>query len=141
MTLMERIWETSQKPSSRKGFTRYTYGLDRPVQGYCVAYADTQDSHGKLGLQSVLSHAQTHAQIVGGWCHGARFYFDSVRVYHTKKAAIEAAIRENQIGYYDLDDGYVEMMSGGNLLPQYQKMLDGWNKRRARLGMQPFKKL
>jgi hypothetical protein len=141
MSLEEQIWQISQKPANASGFTRFIYGLNRPARGYCVAYVDTQNYFGKAGLRKALAHAQTHAQIIGGWAHLGEFYFDSVRVYHTERAAIEAAIRESQIGYYDLTGRYVQMMSGGKLLPRYQKMLDRWNRQRARSGHQPFRKL
>ena len=52
-------------------------------------------------------------QIVGGWFNHTdqRFYFDSVRIYRNREAAIQAAIRERQIGIYDLSTGtYTDVM-------------------------------
>jgi hypothetical protein len=140
MTLEERIWRISKR--SPLGFTRYLFGLDRPANGYCVAYSDTQDFFGRDGLRRAIAHARTHAQVIGGWPHQGRYYFDSIRVYHLEKAAIEAAIRENQIGYYDLSGTYKRIMDDNNqLLPKFQKMLNQWNAHRAKVGAQPFRRL
>lgn len=137
MSIEDRIWQLALR--NPDGFTRYVYGLNRPVRGYCVAYLDTQNCFGRPGLERALRHARTHAQIIGGWRSGGQFYFDSVRVYHTRDAAVEAAIRERQIGYFDLNGGYVPIMDDNNqLLPRYRNMVIRWNRYRARLGRQPF---
>lgn len=137
MTIEDRIWQIAQRHPN--GFTRYIYGLNRPVSGFCVAYLDTQNCFGRPGLSRALRHAQTHAQIIGGWRSGGQYYFDSVRVYHTRRAAIESAIRERQIGYFNLNGGYVPVMDNNNqLLPRYRNMVIRWNRNRARLGRQPF---
>ncbi|VXD11644.1 hypothetical protein [Marinoscillum sp. 108] len=138
-SLIDQIWQISQKPSSAAGFTIYTYGLDKPVVGYCVAYSDTQDCFGQEGLAKALAHAQTHAQVLGGWLDNGKFYFDSVRIYQTKPAAIEAAIKENQIGLFDLNGGYVPIRNQDLvLLPNYQTFLSQVNAIRAKAGLQPF---
>lgn len=139
MSLLEKIKRIAEK--NKKGFTVHTYGLDRPINGFCVAYIDTQNCHDDEGLKKAIAHAQVHSQVLGGWYHeeGKKFYYDSVRVFHTKQAAIEAAIRERQIGYYDLKNGYVPMMDDGmNLLHPYQSMLMAWNRNRKKKGLQPF---
>lgn len=126
--LADQIWTIANKPENKDGFTVYVYGLNKPKKGYCVAYIDTQDSHGKEGLETAIEHAKTHAQIVGGWYNQAAgsYYFDSVRVYHTEVAAREAAYREDQIGYYDFSKrggGYVGVRDeeSGKLLSSFQK--------------------
>jgi hypothetical protein len=140
MTLEDQIWQISlQNPA---GFTRYTYGLNAPAQGYCVGYIDTQNCFGRYGLKRALAHAQTHSQVIGGWRHGGRYYFDSVRVYITENAAIEAAIRERQIGYFDLAGHYRQVMNNaGQLLPQFQALLNRLNQQRRARGMKPFQLL
>lgn len=101
-SLSDQIWKISQQEKNKQGFTIYTYGLDKPVSGYCVAYSDTQNYFGRDGLDRAIEHAQTHSQIIGGWRAGTKTYFDSVRVFHTKEAAVEAAIIENQLAFYDI---------------------------------------
>jgi hypothetical protein len=137
LSLEDQIWIISQ--SNPKGFTRYTYGLDKPVEGYCVAYEATQNCFGKEGLKKALAHAQTASQIIGGWEneYDRQYYFDSVRVYHNdatgRIAAIEAAIRERQIGFFDLSGQYVPIRGNdGRLLPTYEAMLDNWIAYRAK---------
>ncbi len=145
-SLSEQIWEISQKQKNQDGFTVYTYGLDRPVDGYSVAYSDTQNKHDRQGLEKCIEHAQTHAQVVGGWTDSQTntTYFDSVRVLQTEKAAVEAAIIENQIAYYDISGKLVIIMreeTNGKyfLLPKYQQQLGKWNEQRKKRGMEPLK--
>jgi len=127
VTLEDQIWEISRRNPG--GFTRHTYGLDKPAAGFCVAYEDTQDCYGRDGLARALKHAQTHSQIIGGWFYTGnnRYYFDSVRVYSDIRAAIDAAIREKQIGLYNLSGTYVEIRDENNALkPEYEKKLARW---------------
>ena len=101
-SLSDQIWDISQKSQNKNGFTVYTYGLNAPVKGFCVAYSDTQNYFGRDGLNKAIEHAQEHFQVVGGWMEDGKTYFDSVRVFQTKEAAVEAAIIENQIAFYEL---------------------------------------
>lgn len=147
-SLSDQIWEISQQKKNHQGFTIYTYGLDKPVSGYCVAYSDTQNYFGRDGLDRAIEHAQTHSQIIGGWKTGSNTYFDSVRVFHTKEAAVEAAIIENQLAFYDISGTreitILEEEKDGETIKylmkdEYANKLEGWNEKRKAKGMQPLK--
>jgi hypothetical protein len=91
--------------------------------GFCVAYAATQNQFGAGGAQFALNHATgpNGSGIVGAWLNNAdnNYYFDSVKKYITREAAVEAAKREQQIALYDLQRRVVEdiMTSGVNAVP------------------------
>jgi hypothetical protein len=80
--------------------------------GFCVAYAATQGQFGAIGAQAALTHATGPAGsgIVGAWRNpaDANYYFDSVKKYITREAAVEAAKKEAQIAIYNLNTGNVE---------------------------------
>lgn len=86
-----------QLPGINLAFTRYIdANRSLPNVGYAVAYAATQDIYDRAGLERAILHARVHVGIVGGWYNSqnGRYYFDSVRIYQTRDAAIRAAIRE-----------------------------------------------
>lgn len=89
----------------------FTYDIERceiPTSGYCVALAQTQNSHGLDGLARVLSLIQsgtTRASCVGGWLdtESGRYYYDAT-VLVQDRAAAEALGRANkQIAIFHLD--------------------------------------
>lgn len=88
--------------------------LDRGVilngVGFCVAYAATQNNHGLAGLNLSMAHATgpNGSGIIGAWTHGANVYYDSVKKYSTRVAAIKAAQDERQIAIYNLGTQQVE---------------------------------
>ncbi len=91
--------------------------------GYCVAYAATQNQFGNAGCVFAMAHASGPAgsNIVGAWLNPAdnNYYFDSVKKYITREAAVEAAKKEQQIALYDLQRRVVEdiMTPGVNATP------------------------
>jgi hypothetical protein len=86
--------------------------------GFCVAYAATQDNHGLLGNNPSMTHAinlsMIHARgaqgsgIIGVWNDHGTVYFDSVKKYSTRHAAVEAAKKEGQLAIYNLNTHRVE---------------------------------
>lgn len=80
--------------------------LSRPELGYCVADAETQNAFGMEGLKRAIIYANDEGKgIIGGWFYSGdgKFYFDSVRLYQNLMSAWEAARRNRQIGFYNLD--------------------------------------
>ncbi len=112
MAIIDELWELAQDQIKRpqmKGvypaFTRYIDGKrSLPDFGFCVAYRATQGRHGKKELGFVIDHAKSNSGVVGGWYNqkDKQFYFDSVRIYHTRESAVSAAIKEEQYSIYDL---------------------------------------
>lgn len=88
--------------------------------GFCVAYDATQNQFGNAGCVFAMAHAAGPAgsNIVGAWLNTTNnnYYFDSVKKYMTREAAVEAAKREKQIALYDLQRRVVEniMVQGVN---------------------------
>lgn len=91
--------------------------------GYCVAYDATQNQFGHAGCVFVMNHAAGPggSNIVGAWFNPGNnnYYFDSVKKYTTREAAVEAAKKEQQIAIYDLQRRVVEdiMTPGVNAVP------------------------
>ena len=121
MHIIDELWKIAQDQINRpkmKGvypaFTRYIDGSRSvPDFGFCVAFGATQSQHGKQGLSFAIDHARSNMGIVGGWYNqdDKKFYFDSVRLYHTRESAVSAAIKEKQIGIYDLSkNAYINVM-------------------------------
>jgi len=121
MALIDELWKLAQDQIKRpqmKGvypaFTRYIDGSRSvPDFGFCVAYRATQGKHDKEGLAFAIEHAKNNSGVVGGWYYqkDKQFYFDSVRIYHTRESAVSAAIKEEQIGIYDLSKNvYIDVM-------------------------------
>jgi hypothetical protein len=124
MPLENAIWAIAQRVDNQPGFTLDINRMRRAAdEGFCVAYAATQNQHGQAGLHNCVVHAQgpNGSGIIGGWYNGAnnQYYFDSVRIYTTRVAAVEAARLNRQIGIYDLRRRrYVPIMTmGGSFLP------------------------
>jgi len=78
--------------------------------GFCVAYAATQNNLNFAGLQLSMAHAlgPNGSGIVGAWTNGPDTYYDSVKKYITREAAVQAAKKEEQIAVYNLQTGNVE---------------------------------
>jgi fructokinase len=122
VSLEDKIWIIAQEPGNAKGFTIDIRRMRKCTdEGFCVAYPDTQKEPGRpqkepgrRGLAKALAHAQgpNGSGIVGGWHNAGNgsYYFDSVKVYSTRVAAVNAAMRNRQIGIYDLrtrvEEGY-----------------------------------
>ena len=72
--------------------------------GFCVGYAATQGNHDPHGLELSMTHANgpNGSGIIGAWSHAGRVYYDSVKKYSTRAAAVQAAIKEKQIAIYNL---------------------------------------
>jgi hypothetical protein len=116
MSVEDKIWIIAQETANANGFTVDVHRMRKCAdEGFCVAYAETQQEHGRRGLANALAHAQgpNGSGIVGGW-HNAQnknYYFDSVRVYSTRVAAVSAAVHNRQIGIYDLrTQNYIPIM-------------------------------
>jgi len=117
MALVDKIWAIAQTPGNEQGFT---IDLNRmrmcTDEGFCVAYAATQNRHGYDDLRDVvLPHAQgaNGSKIIGGWYNNGdnQYYFDSIKVYTTRAAAVTAAKMAEQIGIYDLrTQNYIPIM-------------------------------
>lgn len=105
LDLIARVWEYSKKYP--QGFTLDIRTMKPIAQGICVAYRETQDSHGRESLEAVINHALKHEGIIGGWFNrgNGRYYFDSVRVFpeSQKIEAIEFALENEQLAIYDLE--------------------------------------
>ncbi|MBR1570722.1 MAG: hypothetical protein IJ651_08340 [Bacteroidales bacterium] len=89
-SLADSVWTFSQ--SHPDGFTLDIRSMAAPAEGISVAYAATQDSHGRQALDAVISHATAHDGFVGGWLDSSDslYYFDSVRIF--PEDSLEAAV-------------------------------------------------
>jgi hypothetical protein len=89
--------------------------------GFCVAYQATQNNFDFAGLNASMAHAQgpNGSGIIGAWSHAGTIYYDSVKKYTTRTAAVEAAIEEGQLAIYNLNTLRVEdiMTPGGSFNP------------------------
>ena len=83
--------------------------------GFCVAYSATQNNHDDEGLSNSMTHAQgdSGSGIIGAWSHGDVVYYDSVKKYSTREAAVEAAKKEDQIAIYNIGTQTVESIKDG----------------------------
>lgn len=102
MDKVERVWEHSLK--NPEGFTISLESWNTPKRGFCVAYLETQNCHGKDGLTKAIRHAEQHCNIVGGWLEetSGKYYFDSVLIVDTKEEAERLAKENEQYAYFDL---------------------------------------
>lgn len=102
MKLIERVWDYSQ--NNPEGFTISLDTMQTPSTGYCVAYEETQNSHGKESLERVINHAIAHNNFVGGWLNeeNGKYYFDSIRIFDDFEEAREFAKANRQIAFFDL---------------------------------------
>lgn len=83
--------------------------------GYCVAYHATQNNHGPGGLAASMAHANgpNGSGIIGAWNDNGLIYYDSVKKYTTRVAAVAAAQREHQIAIYDLGTKTLDYIMDG----------------------------
>jgi hypothetical protein len=86
--------------------------------GFCVGYAATQGNEGRHGLEQSMIHANgpNGSGIIGAWRQGQRIFYDSVKKYSTRTAAVQAAQKEGQICIYNLmtnDYEYIMIKGAG----------------------------
>ena len=105
--LADAVWTFSQ--THPDGFTLDIRTLTEPAKGISVAYAATQNSHGREALDAVISHATAHEGFVGGWFNGADslYYFDSVRLFpeDSLESAVNFGKANSQKAIYRLSSG------------------------------------
>ena len=88
-----------------------------PKSGYAVAYPETQNQSGREGLHFAVTHAHDHARVIAGRVVDDRIYFDSVRIYRDRGAAVNAARQNGHIGIYNLSrQEYVPLTERGETL-------------------------
>lgn len=90
------------------GFTIDARTGEIPASGYCVALAQTQDSHGADGLARVLQLIQsgtTAATCVGGWLdtETGLYYYDATVVLTDRAEAIALGRANKQLAIFHLD--------------------------------------
>ncbi len=123
--LADAVWTFSQ--THPDGFTLDIRTLTEPTEGIGVAYAATQNSHGRKALDAVVSHATAHEGFVGGWLDtkDSLYYFDSVRLFpeDSLQAAVNFGKANFQKAIYRLSSGEeillkedVEFVSPTNLI-------------------------
>ncbi len=87
------------------GFT-CDLNLDKPMTGFVVAYAATQDSHGAAGLKACILHAIDNEFFVGGWLNpDGRLQFDSVMILDSLDEAIDFGRQQQQHSIWYIDKG------------------------------------
>lgn len=125
--LADSLWTFSQ--SHPDGFTLDIRTWTEPSSGIAVSYEATQDSHGRDGLDFVISHAMAHEGYVGGWLNSedGLYYFDSVRVF--PEDAIDAAVSfgkaNHQYAIYILSSGEeIRLDEEGETVPP---LVPAWN--------------
>lgn len=99
---------TAVAAANPAGFTYNIITGEIPASGYCVALAETQNSHGPEGLARVLSLIQsgtTRATCVGGWLdtETGRYYYDATVVVHDRAAAEALGRANKQLAIFCLD--------------------------------------
>jgi hypothetical protein len=85
----------------------FTYDLNTMVKvrsGIIVAHQTTQNCFGIMGFMKAFIHARMNNQILGGWYHQGRFYFDSCKIFSNREEAIKFGIENEQIAIFDLDN-------------------------------------
>ena len=109
--IVDKVWTFSQ--THPEGFTIDLRTMTEPVEGICVAYAATQNSHSRDQLPYVVSHALSHNGYVGGWLNTADslYYFDSDRIFpeDSLAAALRFAKVNGQISVFVLST-YTEIV-------------------------------
>ena len=100
-------------------------------------YTPIEATNGEEGLKKVIEHAYSHAGYVGGWKEKGKFYFDSVRVVASEYNAIEAAIKEQQDAYFDLNGRVVRVRDkrDGPIRPDIIEKLKSLGKKLTELGV------
>ena len=97
------------------GFTLHDHVGDGPTSGYMVSMdKNTEDSRpmDELTPEVVQAFANKHAEALksptnylGGWLDGGRFYLDISSHIPDLNQATNAAVRNKQLGIYDLNHG------------------------------------
>lgn len=100
--MLERLLTIAKR--NPEGFSVRLPNLDPVTSGIAAAYAETQDSHGRAGLERCIDHALTHGKVVGGWLNeeNGRYYFDSVRIFTNFEKAKAFGKANGQIAIYDI---------------------------------------
>jgi hypothetical protein len=119
-SLADAVWTFSQ--THPDGFTLDIRTLTEPTEGISVAYAATQNSHGREALDVVISHATAHEGFVGGWFNGADslYYFDSVRLF--PEDSLESAVN---FGKANSQKAIYRLSSGEEILLEEDAVLTG----------------
>lgn len=89
------------------GFTIDAHTLRPVTTGYAVAITETQNSFGLDGIAAVLRAISAgKANAIGGWYdeQSGLYYYDAVRVYADRAEAIAAAIANDQLALFHLDE-------------------------------------
>lgn len=105
---MLSIKDIQEKCINLSGFTLNINTMATPINGYCVAYKETQNIIAtSLGIKAVLKHAKANAGYIGGWLDEKTgiYYLDSVKIFSDKQKAIRFAIENEQIAIYNLQNG------------------------------------
>ena len=93
--------------ASPYGFTVRLSDLTFVTTGYSVAYAATQNGFGNDGLRAAIDHAESleGGGVVGGWLNqqNGRYYFDSVRLFTDRAAALAFARENDQLAIWHFD--------------------------------------
>lgn len=90
------------------GFTIDARTGEIPASGYCVALAQTQNSHGLDGLARVLSLIQSgtsRATCVGGWldAESGLYYYDATILVQDRAEAIALGRANEQLAIFHLE--------------------------------------
>ena len=105
--LADSIWVFSQ--THPDGFTLHIRSWQEPSRGIAVAYAETDNHHGRDGLDFVVRHALTHDGYIGGWLdtQTGDYYFDSVRLFpeDSLSQALDFGRQNRQKAIYILSSG------------------------------------
>ena len=106
-TVADAVWALSE--ARPEGFTVDISTMTEPVEGISVAYAETQGSCGRDGLEAAVTHATSHDGFVGGWrdSEDGQYYFDSVRLFpeDSLQAAVNFGKANFQKALYVLSTG------------------------------------
>lgn len=106
-TVADAVWALSE--ARPEGFTVEISTMTEPGEGISVAYAETQGSCGRDGLEAAVTHATSHDGFVGGWrdSEDGQYYFDSVRLFpeDSLQAAVNFGKANFQKALYVLSTG------------------------------------
>ena len=125
--LADSLWTFSL--AHPDGFTLDLGAWTEPSSGIAVSYEATQDSHGRDGLDFVISHAMSHDGYVGGWLNSddSLFYFDSVRIFpeDSLAAAVSFGEANHQYAIYILSSGEEIRLDGD--MGSVPELVPAWN--------------
>lgn len=87
-----------------EGFTIELPTLRKVTNGISAAYFVTQDSFDDNALMDVISHAEKHDQMVGGWYNkeNGKFYYDSIKIFDDIQDVIRFGKENRQKAIYDI---------------------------------------